>query len=557
MTAKHEEEREATNMRFNDIREQMERLFAEVVSMDEKHDYRYSSVDQNLETHALKTTNDNHRLHEDIGTTNKRTDEISKKLTALTFRFSKLKINTPNKESHVQASPGSKAELEDAQRPGEASGTHSRHHAAAEPENLRTFIDGHGSVHRPKSQARAEEDAWHSGPDPWSPAQPACPPGLQERAPKRPGSNGGGSRRPPGGSAASGGGGGDGDSDGMSEAESNPSNDAQDMPFPKFTSTFQRIDRKQWKLSEVTIPKSFKPFTGKSEDYRFWRDRVIHIAAKGNQKWRHVLNWVLKQKDVVNFRAISQTSALSIPAADWDWLAREFWTFVSDMICEPLYLRRKILAGGEDENGMELWRRFHVDHEGGAAVIELGGARNFLLFPRCNDIGQLAQHLDHWFIQYQEHGGDIPRDLLFEMFMQIIPAPLEKELRLEKSVTCIHSAYAYLMSELSRLNSDRLAKIHNDRRKNELDTKGQSDFIHALTGSGESTDPLDKLIAAPEKRMHKTFGPASVPGSANGAPQRTTAAPKWKDGACWHCGIKGHTTKDCRKLIAPKKKAWW
>ena len=103
------------------------------------------------------------------------------------------------------------------------------------------------------------------------------------------------------------------------------------------------------------------------------------------------------------------------------------------------------------------------------------------------------------FMQYQEHGANVPADLLYEMFLQVVPTDLEKELRLEKTVHDVHSAYAYVINDQARRNSDRLARVHQERQKRELSAKAPADFIHAMVN--DDNDPvIDKLVAAIENR---------------------------------------------------------
>ena len=72
-----------------------------------------------------------------------------------------------------------------------------------------------------------------------------------------------------------------------------------------------------------------------------------------------------KKKEPIKLEQLALATELEISPEDWLWVATELWTFLGDVIDEALYPRRKVLAGGEDDNGVELWRRFNVDHEGG------------------------------------------------------------------------------------------------------------------------------------------------------------------------------------------------
>ena len=104
------------------------------------------------------------------------------------------------------------------------------------------------------------------------------------------------------------------------------------------------------------------------------------------------------------------------------------------------------MQGKEEHNGLEMWRRLATDHIGGAACITLAGRRDFLKFPQCTDIASLSTHLDNWLLEKQEYGQDIPPDLLYEMFLDILPNSVAKEVRLEKSITDAEQAMQYVLT---------------------------------------------------------------------------------------------------------------
>ena len=279
---------------------------------------------------------------------------------------------------------------------------------------------------------------------------------------------------------------------------------------------------------------------------------MIDICAKQHQGWRRVLNWTLKQKQPIRFEFLELSSELGIPSQEWKWLTSEFWTFLGETISKSLHLRRKVLAGGEEDNGLEIFRRFSADHEGGAAIIQLGGRRGFPIFPRCQNAKDLTQHIDNWWVGYQEHGSGLPSVLLFEMFLKILPHDVEKEIRREKGVTTHHDAYAYVMSEQHRLNNERLAKSHEARRDRELASKPGAGYIHAAVEDHGAF--FEGPINALEKKgvFQKTQPPPRRPPQrrpqqdANRAAGSQLSDPRWRDGACWHCGANdGQKSKDC------------
>ena len=70
----------------------------------------------------------------------------------------------------------------------------------------------------------------------------------------------------------------------------------------------------------------------------------------------------------------------------------------------------------------------------------------------------------------------MPGDLLFEMFLQVLPPEVEKEIKRTKDISDHHEAYAYVVAEQGRLNNERLAKVHEQRRDRELGQKTSNGF---------------------------------------------------------------------------------
>ena len=276
---------------------------------------------------------------------------------------------------------------------------------------------------------------------------------------------------------------------------------------------------------------------------------MIDLCAKKHHGWKRVLTWALKIKDSIKLDFLRCCTELGIPGSDWEWLAQELWTFLGDVISKQLYTRRRVLAGGEEDNGLELWRRFFLDDEGTSAVISLRGRRSFFLFPKCDSIKNLTQHCDAWYGEYQEHGADLPTDFLLEMFIHILPDDVQKEIRRNKEIQTHHQAYAYVIAENSRLNNERLADVHSHRRDKELSAKSEASFIHAAVPQ-EHNGFFEGLVAALEKRFAPPPPPRGPPrprppARRQPAPGRQLSDPKWRDGGCWHCGQVGHKSNAC------------
>ena len=81
---------------------------------------------------------------------------------------------------------------------------------------------------------------------------------------------------------------------------------------------------------------------------------------------------------------------------------------LSSVISDTLYPGREALAGGEEGNGLELWRNLFWEHEGGDTAVQIHGIRSFHAFPKCSNIKDLNIHLGQWFKLRAQYAFDMP-----------------------------------------------------------------------------------------------------------------------------------------------------
>ena len=63
-------------------------------------------------------------------------------------------------------------------------------------------------------------------------------------------------------------------------------------------------------------------------------------------------------------------------------ISQMLWAFLgSHALKDSVHERRLQLTGGEDHNGLELWRSPYQENEGGAEQVVTGGLRRFLALP--------------------------------------------------------------------------------------------------------------------------------------------------------------------------------
>ena len=93
------------------------------------------------------------------------------------------------------------------------------------------------------------------------------------------------------------------------------------------------------------------------------------------------------------------------------------------------------MAGGEDSNGVELWRRLYIEYEGGAEHVALAGLRRFHAFPKCENTKYLSNYLGDWTHLRNKHGSQIPEESLYVMLLNMLPDDDAKDVRDKKSTS--------------------------------------------------------------------------------------------------------------------------
>ena len=114
---------------------------------------------------------------------------------------------------------------------------------------------------------------------------------------------------------------------------------------------------------------------------------------------------------------------------DLEYAASQLWGLLGDHMTDHLYDRRIQMASGEDQNGIELWRRFFRDHEGGAEQVKTAGISNLHSFPRCKSVEYITNWLGEWNFQRILHGEGLADDHLRVMLINLLPVSVAAEIR--------------------------------------------------------------------------------------------------------------------------------
>ena len=144
---------------------------------------------------------------------------------------------------------------------------------------------------------------------------------------------------------------------------------------------------------------------------------------------------------------------------------------LGSLMTDQVHPRREALAGGEEGNGIELWRALHWEYEGGATACHIHGVRSFHNFPKCKDIKDLAVHIGEWQKARAMYASNMPPDHVTEFFLDILPEDLKLEIHRRRELVHLNQIPPFVQSEIARLNDKRIAATHDQRRKEILGSK--------------------------------------------------------------------------------------
>ena len=124
-----------------------------------------------------------------------------------------------------------------------------------------------------------------------------------------------------------------------------------------------------------------------------WWNRIRDRLTGGYQPWGRLLDIVERQRVQLSFQYLPRVPKVDGANLDLPWLSQELWCFLGPRPGEQPYARRVQLAGGEERNGLELWRRLHMTNGGGAEQVALAGLRRLHRFAPCPSKEKLGHYL--------------------------------------------------------------------------------------------------------------------------------------------------------------------
>ena len=104
--------------------------------------------------------------------------------------------------------------------------------------------------------------------------------------------------------------------------------------------------------------------------------------------------------------------------------------YLSSDISENAYT----LCGGEEANGFELWRNLQLQYGGGSKVVEIGGVRKFMDYPRCTSETGVVKHITGWEQLLTKYGSELRQtpEMLRILILGIVPKHNEDKITVKR-----------------------------------------------------------------------------------------------------------------------------
>ena len=144
------------------------------------------------------------------------------------------------------------------------------------------------------------------------------------------------------------------------------------------------------------VSRELKSFDGLIHHYANWRNRIRDHFITTNVHYGEVFDIVERTKVPLTLIVLSNAKLPTLPHLNWRWVASHIWTFIGKWMNDTQLERRLTLAGGEEFNGIELWRSWFVENIGGSIEMQKNERAYFINFPKCTRDEDLQAHLNQW-----------------------------------------------------------------------------------------------------------------------------------------------------------------
>ena len=306
-------------------------------------------------------------------------------------------------------------------------------------------------------------------------------------------------------------------------------------------------------------------FTQKPEDYKLWHDRMVDHFCRSTQRYRQLLEYVETTLAPLRREFLLGTNVDGINA--WD-ISTMVEAFLVDWFPRNMYNRRKQLSGGEQGNGLEMWRRLYTQYQGGADAVEYGGIQRLQEFPRypSKDLSRLSDHMDDWLDVLSQYGHELehcPR-MLRAMALKLLPRELEDE-AMEKSAVLglftYNDVIEWARNKTTLLRQKELSELHRKPVISHIKGLKHEEPEEPVPVPPPPPAPHEEHVPAWAQEFVAALRAQKPPGQRRPRDeQRRAASPRGDKKkfifiGCWHCKSDKHSRRNCPEFLDILKKA--
>ena len=175
-----------------------------------------------------------------------------------------------------------------------------------------------------------------------------------------------------------------------------------------------------------------------------------------NHGYGRILHEIESEKMPLPWSRLNSTNIHGLNV-DIPWISRALWTAMVSNMTRTFRRSCAQLIGGEETNGIELWRYLFFKNQGGAEQVQLVDKAAFHAFPKCENPEHIPQFLGLWEKLRRAHGQTLPEEHLKPMLLNFLPDATAADVRKNARVTTgVHPHLRTLSCTSKRICTDSL-----------------------------------------------------------------------------------------------------
>ena len=137
----------------------------------------------------------------------------------------------------------------------------------------------------------------------------------------------------------------------------------------------------------------------------------------------------------------------------------------------------------------------------------------------------MQAHIDEWKLLKDEVAPEMRDSNLLAMFLAIIPQDYANQLSEDPAVKTFTDALARCEAKSKRLNTARLAQVHQQKREQSVRAGPSVPFVHQVQEAAQPEGPKDQLVEM-MKNLSSTVAAALKDNAGRGRDRQRTRSPQ-------------------------------